>query len=324
MRGIGFIVILLLLLTYIVGIYWSTEPGLFDVRQVAQKRSTSRNENMVTGYVTTSTLIEVTKELLNKPGGYLSNDILPPGAFMDNMPRWEFGALVEIRDFTKILRNNISRAQTQSQENPFLAKAEPRFNVDNTSWAFPAAETEYRAGIRGLEDYLHALAAKENADTQFFSRADNLQDWLRIVGARLGSLSQRLSASVGQARINTDLAGDAAAQQSTPRATNVNIKTAWMHIDDVFYEARGACWVLIHLLRAVEVDFKGVLLKKNALRSLQQITRELEATQKTVWSPMVLNGSDFGFVANHSLVMSSYIARANAGIIDLGNLLSQG
>jgi hypothetical protein len=39
---------------------------------------------------------------------------------------------------------------------------------------------------------------------------------------------------------------------------------------------------------------------------------------------MVLNGDGFGLLANHSLVMASYIARANAAIIDLRNLLQQG
>ena len=39
---------------------------------------------------------------------------------------------------------------------------------------------------------------------------------------------------------------------------------------------------------------------------------------------MILNGSGFGFLANHSLVMASYISRANAAVIDLRNLLSQG
>lgn len=58
--------------------------------------------------------------------------------------------------------------------------------------------------------------------------------------------------------------------------------------------------------------------------SLKQIIRELEATQQTVWSPVVLNGSGFGLVANHSLVMANYVSRANAAVIDLTNLLSQG
>ena len=56
----------------------------------------------------------------------------------------------------------------------------------------------------------------------------------------------------------------------------------------------------------------------------EQIIRELEGTQEAVWSPMILNGSGFGLLANHSLVMASYISRANAAIIDLRDLLSQG
>jgi hypothetical protein len=57
---------------------------------------------------------------------------------------------------------------------------------------------------------------------------------------------------------------------------------------------------------------------------VQQIIRELEATQQPLWSPIVLNGSGFGLLANHSLVMASYISRANASIIDLRRLLQQG
>ena len=102
------------------------------------------------------------------------------------------------------------------------------------------------------------------------------------------------------------------------------MKTPWLEIDDVFYEARGSTWALIEFLQAVEVDFQSVLNKKNALVSLRQIIRELEATQDTVWSPVILNGTGFGYVANHSLVMASYISRANAAVIDLRDLLQQG
>ena len=74
----------------------------------------------------------------------------------------------------------------------------------------------------------------------------------------------------------------------------------------------------------MEIDFADVLVKKNALVSLRQIIRELEATQESVFSPMILNGSGFGLFANHSLVMASYISRANAALIDLRDLLAQG
>jgi hypothetical protein len=112
--------------------------------------------------------------------------------------------------------------------------------------------------------------------------------------------------------------------QSTVTSGQVSVKTPWHEIDDIFYEARGASWALIHYLKAVELDFEPTLKKKNALVSLRQIIRELEATQKPLRSPMIMNGSGFGLFANHSLVMASYISRANAAVIDLRNLLVQG
>ncbi len=137
-------------------------------------------------------------------------------------------------------------------------------------------------------------------------------------------MSQKLSASVGSEVINTDLAGDSAASQSTPTPQQFENKTSWFQLDNNFYEARGMSWALLHFLKAVEMDFADVLAKKNALVSLRQIIRELESTQEMVFSPMILNGSGFGMLANHSLVMANYISRANAGIIELSELLNQG
>jgi hypothetical protein len=313
------IVVIMLVLMF----YWDTEPDVFDVQKQSQYRNQGSTE-FVTGYVTTATMIEVAETLLNKRGGYLSNDIMPPGVFMDNIPSWEFGVLTQVRDLARSMRNDFSRSQTQSIEDHDLMIADPQFHFDSESWILPATEKEYQKGINALNNYLTRLSDPNEQDAQFYSRADNLRDWLAIVEKRLGSLSQHLSASVGQARVNTDLEGDAEATQSTARPDLVEIKTPWLEIDDNFYEARGACWALIHFMHAIEYDLHDVLKKKNALVSLRQIIRELEGTQDTVWSPMILNGTGFGFLANHSLVMASYISRANAAVIDLRNLLEQG
>ncbi|GHB68491.1 hypothetical protein GCM10008107_17470 [Psychrosphaera saromensis] len=299
-------------------------PDTFDVEKVSIEKAQSLNVSPVTGFTTTNTLIEVTERLLNKPGGYLTNDIMPPGVFLDNVPAFEFGALEMIRDMALTLRKDFSRSQSQSLENPYLKIAQPQFNIDSKSWAWPSAESEYSKAIEALIKYRDTLADNEQGNGQFYARADNLRDWLGEVEKRLGSLSQRLSASVGQDRINTDLSGEAEASQSTFTSSNLMVKTSWWKIDDVFYEARGASWALLHFLKAIEVDFASTLEKKNALTSLRQIIRELESTQESVWSPMILNGSGFGLLANHSLVMANYISRANAAIIDLNKLLIQG
>ena len=320
----GGLIVIMLLALVLLGIYWSDEPDSFDVDEITRQLAPETDSNITIGSSTTATAIHLMETLLNKRGGYLSNDVMPPSLWLDNIPNWEFGVLVQCRDITRALRNDLSRSQSQSVEDEDLIIAEPLFNFDNASWLFPATESEYQKGLDALHRYLKRLQNPNNPEAQFFARADNLTDWLGQVEKRLGSLSQRLSASVGQTRINTDLAGDSAAEQSTRTARELEIKTPWTEVDDVFYEARGATWALLHLLKAMETDFSAILQKKNALISLRQIIRELESTQETIWSPVIMNGTGFGMFANHSLVMASYISRANAAVIDLRQLLQQG
>ncbi len=312
------------IIVFVLSLLWGQEPEQFDVRETTLSQLNALNSQPVTGAYTTVTLITVIETLLNKPGGYLANDILPPGVLMDNIPSWEYGVLIQSRDLVRAMRNDISRSQSQSRENPYLAKAEPHLNFSSKSWILPSTESEYRKAVRELKNYLASLVRRDDPDTQFYARADNLRDWLALVEKRLGNLSQQLSASVGQERINTDLAGEPDATQATQTGSEISVHTPWSEIDNVFYQARGSTWALIHFLKAIEIDFESVLKKKNALISLRQIIRELEASQQFITSPVVLNGRGFGIFANYSLVMASYISRANAAVIDLRDLLAQG
>ncbi|MEJ3575258.1 DUF2333 family protein [Pseudomonas fragi] len=323
-RSIAVLVAIFIVVNLGLGWYWSQEPDLFPVQQNAQLAAEKEGKQMVPGFTTVETLKTVAGTLLNKPGGYLSNDRFPPGIFLDNIPSWEYGVLVQVRDLTRALRKDFARSQSQSAEDADLAKAEPRFNFDNKSWMLPSSESEYQEGINSLSRYQARLSDPNQKNALFYARADNLNNWLGDVGTRLGSLSQRLSASVGRVKLNSALKTESLQPGQVPVVDEEVVETPWMQIDNVFYEARGQAWALSHLLRAIEVDFADVLAKKNATVSVRQIIRELEAAQEPVWSPMILNGSGYGVLANHSLVMANYISRANAAVMDLRQLLSQG
>ncbi|MER2527858.1 MAG: DUF2333 family protein [Candidatus Competibacter denitrificans] len=319
----------LFLVTYaiivgVLGVIWSRSPSAFDARENALALAQNDQKKLKTGYITTATTIKIAETLLDKPGGYLSNDITPPGVYLDNIPEWEFGVLTEVRDLARSLRNEFSRSQTQSTEDKDLQIAEPQFNFDSESWILPSTESEYRKGIEALYRYLNRLGDDQASDGNFFARADNLSIYLQVVEKRLGSYAQRLAASVGQVSFNRDLAGDPNARQAQSRPEQSVVKTPWTQLDNVFFETRGYAWALLHTLKGIEHDFHDVLAGKNAIVSLKQIMRELEGTQDFIWSPVILNGMGFALVANHSLVMASYISRANAAIIDLRNLLLQG
>src|SRR5690606_30176854 len=154
-------------------------------------------------------------------------------------------------------------------------------------------------GIRFLDRYLERLSDPA-PKAQFYARADNLNNWLGDTATRLGSLSQRLSASVGRVRLDSNATPEMVSGGVVPEVGERRMETPWLRIDNVCYEARGQAWALSHLLRAIEVDFADVLAKKSATVSVRQIIRELEAAQEPLWSPMVLNGSGYGVLANHS------------------------
>ncbi len=307
-----------LLFLTILGWVWSRTPDIFWVKQMPD------GERTVVGYATTDTLVRVAETLLEKPGGYLTNDKMPPGVILDNIPNWEFGVLQQIRDMARVIRNDYSRSQSQSKEDPDVSAAEPLFFFDNDSWAIPRTEGEYRDAIDGFIVYRDRLAGNGETEALFYARADNLREWLAQVEKRLGSLTRRLGDSVATTVINTDLAGDPAAEANTSLGDRVDVRTSWFEIDDVFYEARGTAWALVHFFRAAEFDFARVLADKNAEASVRQIIRELESSLHSLKAPIVLNGGGFGLFANHSLVMSSYLARANAAVINLRELLDQG
>ena len=188
---------------------------------------------------------------------------------------------------------------------------------------FPPTERRFREGIEAVTSYRDRLTAG-NEDAQFFARADNLREWLAEVEKRLGSLTRRLGDSVAKTRINENLAADPSAEAAQTQPDVIDVRTSWFEVDDIFFEARGTAWALLHFLRAAEFDFAHVLEDKNAAVSVRQVIRELEASLAPLSSPVILNGGGYGLFANHSLVMANYLARANAAVINLRELLDQG
>ena len=315
-----YVVAIYFLIVTCLGMYWSRVPSTPEVNAAVQRQLTisniSHHAQLAQGVVTTSTLIAISETLLDKSGGYLANDMFPPGVWLDDMPHWEFGVLLQVRDTTQMLGASLSQSNLNHQLDVDLQRAEIRFNFSNTSWGFPATESQYLSGIEHLQKYNHRLMQANNSQAQFYTDAAHLNDYLVSVEQRLKNMSQRLTASVGP-KINTDAAAMPVKQDDAKKATNgLYTKTPWLQLDDVFFEARGSSWALISILQAIEIDFAEVLKTKNAQASFDQIIRELKPTQQTIYSPVILNGEGFGSVANHSLTMASYLARTQAAIAD--------
>jgi hypothetical protein len=330
-RGIlwsfGILVLITALVLVFLGEWWSIEPKQFSIQEEAMERAKlTKTTEIPLGYTYTNTLAHIAEVLLHKPGGYLTNDVAPPGVLLDNIPSFEYGALVMLRDATSALRNHFTRDQSQSDEDPDLKIAEPYFYYEHDSWALPSTEAEYSKGIDSLHKYMTRLQTYGGnvKRAQFYSRADNLWQYTEVVIKRLGNLSTRLSASTAGAELIPGL------EVIEPNVAIRNAKVApmsqtpWLLIDNVFYEARGSSWALLHILKAIKYDFHDILLDKRAMNTVDIMIKALENALSPILSPMVLNGSGYGLSANYSLSMATYIARANAAALDLRDIMNRG
>ena len=132
---------LYLIATIVIGVIWSKEPnGLGDL-QNSTPAQTSAGTSSVTGSTTTATFIAVAETLLNKSGGYLSNDIFPPGVWLDNMRNWEFGALTLLRDTARVYRNDISGRKVSPQKTKTSLKQRASSFLLTTRGFCPARKT---------------------------------------------------------------------------------------------------------------------------------------------------------------------------------------
>ncbi|MFT4655363.1 MAG: hypothetical protein ACI82S_003025, partial [Patiriisocius sp.] len=113
-KTISAFIALIILMFCLIGFWWSFEPNVFDVDEKAKQHAQNNNQSVVTGYTTTTALISVLENMLDKPGGYLYNDMMPPGIVMDNIPSWEFGVIEMSRDLALAIRRDFGRSQSQS------------------------------------------------------------------------------------------------------------------------------------------------------------------------------------------------------------------
>lgn len=274
--SIAVIILLALLIQLLLCWRWSREPSLY------LEYAGTASEPVATGQATPSALIATIDWLLEKPGGYLRNDVYLPGKWLDNMPNFEIGVLRQARDLVKALR---------SADNADLAAADLALNRADDSWLFPRTEGALSDARDALREYRNSL---ESGD--FDANAASLRSWLGLVERELAALSAQLAA-----------ANDADPAERTP----------WLHIDDVFFQARGAAWAILQYLNAARSDYAVVLTETNATASLRAAVRELEAALQPLRTPAIMNGGGYGLFANHSLMLGARIARAQAAVVEL-------
>lgn len=283
------------------GVWWSRTPALEAPQAEVPADDAAAIAGPASGTATVDGLSSLVTTLLDKPGGYLRNDLAPPGLWLDNMPAWELGVLDQARWMSQSLPT-IAGGDASA-----LDAARTALEGDADDWFYPSTEHRLEQARAALDGYRQAVAGGQAG---FAADAQGLAAWLNGVARGLDDMGRRLSASVGSPEA---LAGLDLDTEGLPT------ETPWYRLDNVFFEARGQAWALHRLLEAVRRDQAERIEAAGLAMRWEALLAELKLSQRRLWSPVILNGSGFGLFANHSLVMAHHVLRAR----DLSRELSE-
>lgn len=306
---------LLLALMIILALWWSREPAPVILSDQVAARAQTGEHDPVPGYALASSLETVMLELVSKPGGLMSNDRLPPGVLLDNMPNWEQGVLWHSRELITLLRRDMTRENPQASEDPGLVIAEPQFHFARDRWLLPSSENEYRRGIDHLGSFIDRLG---KGQATFYVNEDDLVQLLTVVLARMDTLDAALVSGV-EKRVYENTALSAYLQERLERPETLS---RWQ-VDDAVYQARGYGWALLHTLQGVAVDYDTVLSAEQQ-SLLAEAVLELAALQRSIRSPVIFNVDGFGVLTNHALIASGHLGRAQRALDKVLAGLQQG
>jgi len=248
---------------------------------------------------------------------WLPNDLFWPTVLLDNMPNFQIGALEVVRYNTRVIRDNLSRMRTTDKLDPAAEKAFTSLSNDPYKWWFPSAESKWKEANRGLETFYENLLTGKS---YFYPRADNLVELLQQYASLMGGANTRLINAPHD--IDSSLAIEGQAKDSTEDPKMIDIDIPWSRIDDNFYYAQGIAYALYESFKAIRIDFLDVLTDKNSLKLVDKI---LENLKRCYFEPLIVfNGDPGSIFANHSLNLSGVFNDARQKINSLIVSLKQG
>ncbi|MBN8413495.1 DUF2333 family protein [Halomonas denitrificans] len=294
------VILLAILVMVAVGlsIWWSVAPSRFDVETATQQQRISAAP-AARGTVSVATLATLIDTLQDKPGGYVRNDLLPPGLWMDNMAAWETGVLTQAR----IMASSLSHFDTQS--GAAVDELIAALYQDADDWLAPSMEDHLALAGQAAREYLARF--DDGAGASFGEQGVGAASYLESVREALAALRERLSSAVADTERLTELGIEVPREAEVP----------WYRVDDVFHETRGQTWALYQLLVALERDQADSIAAAGLSDDYARALAELERMQRQFWSPMVLRGSGLGIFANYPLSMAHHLSRLDSVLLSL-------
>ena len=215
--------------------------------------------------------------------GWRPNDLFfwGPRLFADNNSNRQLGILQAMRETLRVFKDHLTKVSSDVYDGN-LVEAETLLRNDARSWAFPSAESRYREAVVKLNAYVAGLhtdpPTSRPINTRNMELLRLLQSW-------------------------SDLLGDAHAELFRKNL-------GWFETDDIYYRAQGMCHAIVHMLPAIELEYRRELANRPVLKNLFEEVRVPLERAAEIKPVVVLNGGDVSALANHRRNLDAYVNEA--------------
>ncbi|HUI27825.1 MAG TPA: DUF2333 family protein [Candidatus Kryptonia bacterium] len=245
---------------------------------------------IVGGEVFATTVAEIVDHELRGGTGWRPNDFIlwGPTLWADNNANRQLGIILAVRESVRVFKDNLTKVSSDPYDDNLVA-ADTAFRNDAFKLWLPSAESKYAEGVKRLRAYV---------------------DGLKTTPMRSRPINQRNQELIRLMQAWGDLLGDAhAALYRTPES--------FWRTDDDFYHAQGVAYVIYHLSRAIEREYRQALEAKPIIRTLfDEVATALG--QAAVLKPLIVfDGGPAGIFANHRRNLDAYVNEARQKIYSI-------
>ncbi len=202
----------------------------------------------------------------NKPWFY-------PIAHSTNMVAYQKGIQYAVAQWATQMTDFLGRERGSGEADPNLVAAKGLLNYDPTAFILPSAVSQYREGIRNLDEYNRRLA---HGQAKYDKIASSLSDFLVKISKDLGSQSSTIELTV----LSPDDFTAAEIQRLTDNQRQV-LSSNGGYFDGratkVFFATKGRMYAYYVILEGLGDDYHEVIAAKGATEHWQNMLTSLRS-----------------------------------------------
>lgn len=242
-----------------------------------------------------------------------------PISHSGNMVAYQKGIQYAVAQWATQMTDFLGRERGSGEADPNLVAAKGLLNYNPTAFILPSAVSQYREGIRNLDEYNRRLALGQ---AKYDKIASSLSDFLVKIDKDLGSQSGTIELTVLSPEDFTDIEKSHLTDNQR-KVLDTNGGYFDSRATDVFFATKGRMFAYYIILSALGEDYHSVIVAKGAEEHWQNMLVSLRSGA-SLYKFFVANGAGGSYVVPSDLAYQGFfLLRFDKQLQEVADILNR-